>query len=711
MTIKAPSRFSVLVLVASDRIVNSFLYLFDSQEKGLKTIGLGEVQFWDGKNKESFKTAAMASVDVCLSQPEAKNNRQISRLVLIVSPFWTVSSEKIVETKAELLKEVCRAYQLKPSGFVVDDEAMVYAYQSEEGRLSSFISLFLGGDELRLSLVHLKKIKGRVKLKVDLPITGEKVKEGLAKIDFEGVLPPQIIVWGDVPSGFEESLVNYSWTEEKGSLFLHLPEIKSLTWLESADVFSKTIYRQLVQADFKQKKSSQKLPFNFSFQDMADFSSEKQEESEKEPGKEVEKVAVPKEKLSPVSRRLSLSSLLTKVSLPITRFFGLTRFLKTSLKTKNLILKLLVLALVLSAATLSLCFFLIGAEVKIFVTPQSIEKKVSVELRPGAELKLEEGIIPAKLVSTRVEESISGAATGSKLIGEKANGKVLVYNRTSEEGVFESQTVVLGPGGLEFFFKEEVRVASKTPDLVSGVDRWGEVEAEVVAADIGSQYNLAKDSLFTIKGHSSDSFLVKNKEDFSGGTSREVGAISQDDLNRAESQLKEKLKTKAEKELSKKIAEGEKTIKETMVVKTVSFESDKKAGSEGESFEASLVMEASILVFSGADIDQFASKLLKEETPEGFELQTQSIAFDFAPTEKKNDFWTGELTVEAKAYPKLDLEAVRKSIAGKKKETAIKKIRELPRVYRHSIDFQPGFLTFWPWLPYRSENINMVIGE
>lgn len=710
----------ILVLVVSDYLVNALVYQREpSREEELVLLAVGEEQSWSGEKKEDFLEAAAGAITSVLERIEG-GEKEVGELFFVVSPFWTVNGEEILESKKEGLQEICRRYSWRPGGFVIDDEAMVYSFQEKEEGLPSFIALFFAPPQLRLSLVHLGKIKGRLKLKVGERLTPEEVAEGLTKFNFSGVLPPQIIAWGKISPQFENKMVEYPWLEKKEGIFLHLPEVKLLDWPQLGLVF-KPIISHKVRSEPKEttsfaspkklssgeeeqvEKETSSLPWGFSFTDVAALTSPEEkmvEREKKEAGVEEERSVVGEEE------KKKRESYQWKEKI---RRVG--EGIKEKLRRGGEKGRWGVIGFGGASLLFLFSLFNLKAEISLFVAPQQLEKKISVELRQGGEFKKEEGVIPVKALTVELEKSAEGKATGTSLIGEKAKGKVVVYNRTGKEKVFPRGTVILGPEKLEFIFQEEVKVASKTPDLASGVDRWGEGEVRVVAQDIGSRYNLAGGTIFTIKGYSADDFLVKNKEEFSGGTSREVTAVSQKDIDDLRKKLEEELKKKAEEELVRKKSGEEKVIEGSFSLDSLSFESDKKAGQEGERFKGTLSMRASLLVLSSSTTDQLIDQLFKEELGEEWVFNPEGVKISFSPLKKGDGFWQGELTVQAKAYPSLNEGELKKRIKGRSKKEGEKILRDISRVYRYSLVNNPSWLSFWPWLPWREENINILIKE
>lgn len=742
MTTTDSSSFLVLMVVASDKLVNSILYSYNLQKNGgIRVVCVGESQKWDIDKESGFEEAVVSSADVCLSKIDVKQRREISKLVFMVSPFWTINSEKIIDSKQELLRKVCHRYGLKPSGFIVDDEAMIRHYASEDESLPSFISIFSGPEEFRISLIHLGKIRGRIKLDVDGRLTAQKVKEGLSQLDFDGVLPPQISVWGEVEEDFEEEMNNFPWVEKQGDLFLHLPEVVILSWGEVARAYSTIINdrlteengeenrlkpiaeKEFVSINFEESESEKSLPFGFSNEDT--FSQKAEVALDSEPmmkiSQEVKQEPIisdyenktsgimteektDSQSIENVKRKLFFNSMFSKI-----KFAGFFKFGPPPLKK-------LKTRFLLTLGVVLFCFvafnlFLSKTNIDIYVTPQLVKESLGVELKKGGSLSVSEKTIPSDIVIAEKEDSGSVIATGIRLIGEKASGKVTVYNRTDKQASFEKGTVISSLGGLEFSLEEEVKVASKTPDLVSGVDRWGEVEVAVVSVDIGGDYNLAKETTFTIKEEPENLYLAKNKSSFSGGTSREVLAVSKDDFNSLRKDLSSKIEEDVKAELLSQISDDDRMVEETLKIEVISFDTNKNIDDEGDYLEGTLKTSASVLVFSKNDINIFAQELLQGKLDSGLKMNQESFKFNFTPKSSDEGVSQGVLEVEGKAYPNIDKEGIRGATKGKRKEIAGEKIRSLPRVYRFQISSWPEIFDFWPLISFSPDNILINIKE
>jgi len=676
-----------LLFVIGERIVNGFVYVFREETKEREIVGLGTPQEWDGSDYFSLKEALEKTLK------EGGKKREISRVIFAVSPFWVDNQGNLTEQKETFLTSLCRDFGWKKGEFFVDDQALIAYFQTNQEIPPSFIALFVQEGEFRLSLVHLGKVKKRLRL-VFQELTPQRVSEGLEQLGFEGILPPKFVIWGEVPSDFEEQMVNFPWVNQ-GGLFLHLPDVQVIDWPEMARIFRGAIDRDtrlfwgvssqkepLVSQEEK-KEEATSLPEGFSFADLG----------EKEPVSETSSLEEEKQEKKE-KRRISLPSFTTG-----RRLAGAIKRKAESFFFRGKLLFLFPLLVFLGLIGLWLTVY----KVHLFlpVIPQQVKAEKEVVLG-------EKGELETVTLSERKEITGEEVATGTKTVGEKAKGEVTVYNRTGKNATFPKGTVIIGPGDLKFIFQEEVKIASKTPDLTSGVDKWGEAEVPVEAEKVGADYNLAAGSVFRIEGVSTDEFLVKNKKEFSGGMSREITAVDQEDINRLKTSLKEKLEDQLKQALKEKTGER-KLLEETVKLKEVSFSTDKKAGEEGESFSGKLVMEITALALPKEALATLARKILVSKAPADFQLDSESIQVSFVPYQEEKEKWQGKIVVQADFYPRLDLQSLVNRLRGKPKRKILEIVKSQPRVYRYRLQITPSLMRFFPLLPLRKEQITISL--
>lgn len=680
----------ILLLFIQEELVNGLIY--GQTEEGLEIRALGEEQVWDGKSYQSFKKAVEQSLKKHL---EDKSKASFNKTFFVVSPFWTVDAQEIMESKGELLKTLCREYRWPPGGFVIDDESLVFHFKKQEEVPPSFISLLLLDKGFRLSLVHLGKIKKRLKLSSP-NLSAQKIREGLDQLGFEGVLPPKFVIWGKIDPDLEEQMLSYPWVDEKGDLFLHLPDIQFLDWPQLGKIFKEIVASQMGEAKEETRELAEEeeedvslLPAGFSFDDL---SREGEEESIKEETEESGVVKVEEAMIE--EKKVKIKNRLKR--LLANKPHGLGGWLVKG-------------GVLLLAGVVVFGLFGLRREVVLYLTPEEVAAEVEVLL--AVDKAAGEKVLPVEELSVEQQTEGQEVATGTSLIGEKSTGQVTIYNRTSEPVSFDQGVKIIGPGSLAFVLLEEAKVASKTPDLVSGVDRWGEKEAGVEAAGIGSEYNLASETVYTIEGENQDDYLVKNKQSFSGGTSREVNAVSEEDVARLKQDLIDKLQKKMEKKLEELTPNDQQLISETIRVETVSFSTSKEIGEEGEDFSGQLILRALGLAINQNDLAAFAKSELASQAPADFQLDQGEVEIEFLPVEEGEDGWLGKITVKGKFYPQLDTSLLVAELKGKPKAKLLEIVKKQPRVYRYELKTSFPLLSFFPWLPLNGDKISVKIEQ
>ncbi len=725
--------FVLLALIGED-LVN--LALFSVEKSETKLYSWARPQTWDGKDKESLLNGFEASWRLI---PELENLPNLS-VVFLISPFWAgADNTSVIETKKAFLAEICRQYKLKPLGFLLPDESLIRYYQMEEGELPSFISVFVGSQRLEISLIHLGKVKSRLRLEKKPSEFASQIEEALNKIDFQGMFPPNLIFWGNSeewPVALMETVNNYQWVGRRESLFLHLPQILFLEWSEFFSYFRPLIKEKFSQLEspFEQNdvkeeekkeviKESQKpelpavdkeiemakepaqegeLPEGFSWEDISLAPKTDQDGSSKEGDDFQEKKISPEKRLTVLLKFLAM----TKIIKSFVNKFNFN--LNFGLKWK----KGFLIGVILAAVIPFLNLYLVKNKIVVFVTPQVIEETKDFKfLTTVSEPDIQKGIFPATKIEVELEESGQVAVTGEKMIGEKAIGTVSLFNRTTKKADFSSGTPIVSDNGLEFFLKESVSIASKTADLESGVDRLGEVQVEVVAAEIGPDYNLNKGTIFSVQGFSQDEFVAKAKDDFSGGSIRKVKAVSADDLVRLREMLTEESKAKAKEALEAKKTANFRIISQKPESKLINFAPQRQKDEEAETLTGSLKMKFSVFAFDEEKFKNFVLEVIKQKSDQGSDFNQKTINFELKPIAQTEEEIDLKVIIKAKFYFHPDGQKLTNQLVRMKKSEVNKILRQYPRIYRFEVKTTPLFFRFWPWLSAKQKNISLEIKE
>ena len=686
----------------------------------VKVLRRGEEQFWQTEEE------ILPAVDACLP-PIYEGEKEPSKIIFGIPFYWT-ENEGVDASKIELLKKICHEFDLTAIGFVVIPEAVVYHLKTIEGIPPTAILVGLGKKKITVTLVKLGKILGNEVVERSGNL-GEDVVEGISRFLPQEVIPPRIILYGEEGESEKEELMSFSWNNFPQLNFLHLPKVEVLP--SDFDISSVALaggrevkkeegitITQLIKEEEKEQ-ISEKMPAEPEEEPFLEpktppgefgFVLEKDiaQEASLPPGESV--VSQPEEtpapEKSPVRRKIKLP----KINFSFKNFFSKISFsflFPRGLKKAGF---LAIIVLIFLGGVFFLAYwYLPKAEVILWVKPQIVEKNFTLKLDPKISTpNQKELVLPAEEVKAVVAGQKKKTTTGTKLVGEPARGEVTIYNGTSAQKTFEGGTVLIGPAGIKFTLDEKVTVASQSGTAAEPVP--GKAKAKVTAVVIGSEGNLAAGTEFSIANFSKSDYVAKNEEAFSGGTSREVQVVAKEDQEKLVEELTEELKGKAKEELEKKVPSGKKLVEESLAWKIEEKNFDKKVGEEGNELSLNLKISFTALIFSEKDFQQLAEEEIKKAIPPGFEYKPEETETKFTfKNITKEGVAVFDAYFKASLFPILDLEAIKKNLAGKYPEIGKAYLGSLPQVDSYEAKIYPRFpgrLATFPWL---AKNIKIEI--
>jgi hypothetical protein len=184
------------------------------------------------------------------------------------------------------------------------------------------------------------------------------------------------------------------------------------------------------------------------------------------------------------------------------------------------------------------------------------------------------------------------------------------------------------------------------------------------------------------------SYVATSTEAFSGGTSRDIQAVTKKDLDELEKQLTEQLKDQLQKERE---AQTELTEIPTGVLSVKSREFSAKEGDEVPSLSLKLTVTEDVFVYQSADLLPIAQKQLQEQ------LSMGTILRDERTTIKPNALGKNEqeqillrTTLQSETIPLLDKQKVIDSIKNKTIEQAESFLREQPNIASFTVTVTPS---------------------
>jgi len=342
------------------------------------------------------------------------------------------------------------------------------------------------------------------------------------------------------------------------------------------------------------------------------------------------------------------------------------------------------------------------ATISILVNPKQDSKTASVTFSSSSPTDVANSVVAANSVSVSEDGTITETATGKKDIGSTAKGTVTIFNIATGNLNLSSGTTITSSNGLQFTLSSDVTIASG--DAILGAST---ATVNVTAADIGQDYNLPSGTKFTVSGQDS-SVAAKNDNAFSGGTKKSVTVISDNDIQKALTDLPKQLEDKAKNDIKSKAEGGDNSLLDTFVNESVDKKSfDKKSGDQANQVTLTGTVTFTGLSYKNTDLVNLANSLFNSPDVQ-LSKDNLSVSAKNIVTEKNGDV-SLDLTINANLLPKIDSSSLTKQIAGNSLQKARNIISNLPQVENVGILINPDIPLFPQNLPGNPKNITIQI--
>jgi hypothetical protein len=350
-------------------------------------------------------------------------------------------------------------------------------------------------------------------------------------------------------------------------------------------------------------------------------------------------------------------------------------------------------------------WFLPKATVTIYVSPKKLDEKMTIFIDPDAsDSNFAKGILSGDTVKTTVSGDRTTSTSGTKTIGENAKGSVIIQNGTAQALKLPAGTFLYSAADLKFELAEEASVSAAISPSSPGTDT-----VEVVAVGIGAEYNLAKDESFSVGNYPKAEVDAVATSDFSGGSSREISAVSEEDMDGLEDDLTEELLEEAKNNLSEKISEDQYFIEESMETTPSTKSFNNKVGDEADNLKLSLSLEVTGLVVEDMALSDFAKEILKDKIPSGYVLREDQIDMRFELEEESDEVYELTTYMEVNLLPEMKPDEIIKEIVGKNISLAKDYLTSISGFTRAEIDLKPPLPGWLGTLPHVAKNIEIEL--
>ncbi len=332
---------------------------------------------------------------------------------------------------------------------------------------------------------------------------------------------------------------------------------------------------------------------------------------------------------------------------------------------------------------------------KATVVIQAQTSRVETEVTFTIDPKLETDNIESNIVTGEVQEVSKTVterfeATGEKNVGEKATGIVTIENCYTSEEVAVPAGTTFTDQVTGFKFTSDAAVVVPAAFFAGGCAAPGTVDVDVTAVDSGDTRNLSP------RGYSiSDlpSQITGFGGSMSGGTSKIVTVITEDDVQKATKLLLATTDEDVKAELAALFSEGTIIIDETFKTTKSKPASSQKAGAEASEASVSAQFTYSITGVS----QETMVMILEQKQGELVDTTTQSIldsGVSEAATslkEEKDGKFIIDVSTTGYVGPEIVVEQLAQEIAGLGFSEAIDLIKSKPGVGSVDLELTP----FW----------------
>lgn len=346
------------------------------------------------------------------------------------------------------------------------------------------------------------------------------------------------------------------------------------------------------------------------------------------------------------------------------------------------------------------------AAIAIELEGQNLEKSETMALAATASESAE---LFQMLAPEVVEETVTVEkevpTTGTKITGDPAKGKVLIYNKTEDVKTFPAGTnLVLN--GKTYKLDSEVQIASASSKESTGsrTIEFGSVETTATAGFIGPDGNIGKNERFAVANFSSSTYEAVSQEDFSGGSSREIQAVSARDITNATTDLLEQARSQLAERFTSQNS-NEQQVFYAGETSTVSTRSSANVDEEASVVRVQLEVKGKAYKIDRARLAETIGTLFAEQIPAGYIVQESSIQLTtnriIPGTPPKVD-----LKIQARAVPDVQPSALQEIVAGQYAARAKTLLEESPGVRTATITVKPEWASaLLPSVPSNPERV------
>jgi len=357
------------------------------------------------------------------------------------------------------------------------------------------------------------------------------------------------------------------------------------------------------------------------------------------------------------------------------------------------------------------------ADAKITLASNPLTRSLTVKVKLDTPTSQTSSLLKGTSVETTIQTNGEAETTGEKLVGEKAEGTVIIYNKTLSEITLKKGTKLTyekDNKDYEFSLDSETSIPAGSENTVTNTTDWGKEEADVTATDIGNEYNIDEGKTLSISKYKSDSLTAKAKDDFKGGKADKVKIVSELDRTNLAKKLQDEALTGIDIALKSKLTSPNKLISGAVLVTVTKEAFSHAVGVETDKLALEQTLSIKGLTYSDTELNSLLSKLIVEKTPEGYTISKNdwSVKAEALGNSTSSVLSATEadlqVTLKTAVVPIVDKDEIKKSIAGKQAGEAEKVLGSVKNVKSYELKVSP-VIPFFNKVPKDLNRIELLI--
>jgi len=323
----------------------------------------------------------------------------------------------------------------------------------------------------------------------------------------------------------------------------------------------------------------------------------------------------------------------------------------------------------IAAAVVLFIVFLIWAiwfapAAKVIITAKTEPAPVSMTLNLGgaAATDVNKNIVQTVTKQIKKEVSVEFTATGKEKVGEKAKGVITLSNSNSSSAINVPTGSAFSFGDYNFLTTSSVNVPGA--GVVGGKVVAGSVNANVIAGQVGAEYNLAPNAY-----QSSVGGVTAYGVQMTGGSSHDAIIVTADDVQKASQALVDLPSADLKQQLTKQFKNGEVIIGDSFTIDRADVSPTPSIGAEATA-KAKLTSQVtySLTSISKSELQAFLKNSLNKQISDN---NTQRIYNDgigkivLSGYLKTDQGATVNVATVGQIGPNIDKEAIKEQVKGK----------------------------------------------